>query len=89
MVLASGLEGDAEALMIRADARVMGATIKAGQSLLYHLGPNRKAYLVPAIGKVKLNGLILDTRDGAAVRDERELRIEAIDDAQIVFVDVA
>lgn len=88
VVLASGFKEDAEALSIRADARVMGATLNAGQSLSYDLGPKRKAYLVPARGRIKLNGLVLDTRDGATVRDERQLRIEAIEDAEIVLVDV-
>ena len=31
MTLASGLAGDEDALPIRADARVMGATVKAGE----------------------------------------------------------
>jgi redox-sensitive bicupin YhaK (pirin superfamily) len=67
--LASGLAGDAEALPIRTDARVAGATLKAGESVDYDLAAGRHAYLVPASGVVEVNGVRLEARDGAAVRD--------------------
>ena len=35
-----------------------------------------------------INGVQLNARDGAAVRDERELRIEAQTDAELVLVEV-
>ena len=48
-VLASGF-GEADALPIRADARVLGATLAAGSSLEHQVEPGRHAYLVPATG---------------------------------------
>jgi redox-sensitive bicupin YhaK (pirin superfamily) len=87
VVLASGRPGDDDALPIRADARVLGATLKAGDSAEYELGEGRFAYLTAAAGAVEVNGLRLDTRDGAAVRDERKLRIKAVADAEVVLVD--
>ncbi|WP_026608081.1 pirin family protein [Methylocapsa acidiphila] len=89
IVLASGIEGDADALPIRAKARVLGATLKAGQSVDYVLGSERRAYLVPAQGAVDVNGVRIGTRDGAAVSREAVLTITAIDDAEIVLVDAA
>lgn len=50
MVLASGFDNDNDALPIRTDARVVGATIKAGETVEYPLGKDRRAYLVPAVG---------------------------------------
>jgi quercetin 2,3-dioxygenase len=85
-VLASGDPAD-EALTINADARVLGATLKAGESLTYSLGQGRRAYLVPAVGAVEVNGAPLNARDGAAIRDETELTITARDDAELVMVD--
>jgi redox-sensitive bicupin YhaK (pirin superfamily) len=87
--LASGDPSDADALPIRADARVLGATLKAGETISYNLRPGRRAYLVPASGTVEINGTRLDPRDGAAIRDESELRIAALDDAELVLVDSA
>src|SRR5690348_9855268 len=54
--LASGRAGDDGALPIRADARVLGATIPAGETVTYPLDPARHAYLVPAAGAVEVNG---------------------------------
>jgi hypothetical protein len=87
VVLASGRDGDADALPIRADARVLGATIKAGESADYELGEGRSAYLAAAAGAVEVNGVKLETRDGAAIRDERILSIRALADAEVVLVD--
>lgn len=89
VALASGFEEDAEALPIRTDARVLGATLHAGETALYPLGRERHGYLVPARGSVEINGVRLDARDGAAIRDEPELRIRAIEDAELVLVDAA
>jgi len=89
VTLASGLDGDAEALPIRTDARVAGATLKAGETTEYVLGKDRHAYLVPAVGAVEINGVRLDARDGAAVSDEDVLRVTALEDAEVVLVDAA
>lgn len=89
VALASGFESDAEALPIRADARVLGATLHAGDTVDYTLGKDRHGYLVPAKGSVEVNGVKLDARDGAAIRNEEGLRIRALDDAELVLVDAA
>ncbi|TAJ67443.1 pirin family protein [Brevundimonas sp.] len=85
-VLASGDPTD-DALTINADARVLGATLKAGESLTYSLAEGRRAYLVPAVGAVEVNGVALNARDGAAIKDEAEITITAKDDAELVMVD--
>ncbi len=87
VTLASGFPANDGALPIRADAHVLGATLKAGQSAEYALGPGRHAYLVPAAGLVEVNGIRLATRDGAAIEDEPTLTLTAIEDAEIVLVD--
>ena len=85
-ILASGDPTD-EALTINADARVLGATLKAGESLSYRLAEGRRAYLVPAAGAVEVNGVALNARDGAAIKDEATITIRAKDDAELVMVD--
>jgi redox-sensitive bicupin YhaK (pirin superfamily) len=89
VTLASGFEGDVDALPIRADARVLGAALKAVETAEYALGSDRHGYLVPAKGSVEVNGVRLAARDGAAIRNESVLRVTAIDDAELVFVDAA
>ena len=87
ITLASGAISDDEALPIRADARVSGATLVAGQTAEYGLSAGRKAYLVPAAGVVEVNGVRVAARDGAAIQDEKQLMVRAIEDAEIVLVD--
>jgi redox-sensitive bicupin YhaK (pirin superfamily) len=89
VVLASGNANDDEALPIRADARVLGATLKAGESAEYRLGSGRRAYLVPAKGSVEVNGVQIHPRDGAAITGEEIVAVSAIQDAEIVLVDAA
>ena len=89
IVLASGIEGDGDALPIRANARVVGATVKAGETAVYPLGKDRKAYLVPATGRVEIDGQPVEARDGAAIEDLDEVRVTAVEDSEVVLVDVA
>jgi redox-sensitive bicupin YhaK (pirin superfamily) len=88
VTLASGREEDGDALPIRADARVLGAALKAGEGAEYLLAEGRRAYLVAALGSVEVNGVRLAERDGAAIEKERVLRVTALEDAEIVLVDV-
>ena len=94
VVLASGFEADAiegggDALPIRTDARVVAATLKAGDRADYPLGSTRRAYLVPAKGEVEVNGVRLNARDGAAIAQEDVVTVKALSDAEIVLVDAA
>jgi len=90
-VLASGRAGDAatDALKLNADAAVLATTLNKGQSATLALAPGRAAYLVAATGSVSVNGVTLGPRDGAAIRDEREVVVAANDDAEVVVVEVA
>jgi quercetin 2,3-dioxygenase len=84
-VLASGNASDG-ALTINADARVLGATVKAGDSIDYSARPERHLYLV-ASGRVRVNGVEAAPRDGIAISDEEKVTIEAQEDAELVLVD--
>ncbi len=89
VTLASGYDNDNDALPIRTDARVVGATLRAGETAEYPLGKDRKAYLVPATGAVQIDNLRVNARDGAAISDMDVLRVTAIEDSEIVLVDAA
>jgi len=87
VTLASGFAEDSDALPIRADARVLGATLKAGESIDYQVGDGRHAYLVPATGAIEIDGERFEARDGAALSGGHTVKITAIDEAEIVMVD--
>ena len=84
-LLASGSADDG-ALTINADAKILGATLAAGTSLSYDADPARHLYLVPS-GKVKVNGVAADSRDGVDLHGEERVTIEAEADAELVLVD--
>ena len=89
VTIASGFKADNDALPIRADARVLATTLKAGESAAYSTAKGRHLYLVPALGAVEINGVRVNARDGAAIRDEAELKITALEDSELVLVDAA
>ncbi len=89
VTLASGYAEDTDALPIRTNARVVGATLKAGESAEYRLATDRRAYLVPAVGAVEIDGKRVNARDGAAISELETVTITALEDSEIVLVDAA
>lgn len=87
--LASGDPKNPETLLIRADARVMGATLLVGITLTHRPVGYRHSYLAPAQGVILVNGQRVAVGDGIAAIDEPELTITAEEDAEIILVDAA
>src|SRR3569623_572583 len=69
-----------------ADARVLGATVKAGESIAVDADPSRHLYLVPS-GRVRVNGVEAGPRDGVAITGEAKVEISAEDDSELVLAD--
>jgi len=92
MPLASGRAGDPTgpggALAIHQDAAILGATLLAGQRVTHHLEPGRRAYLVAARGRIEVNGVALNARDGVAVADESEIAIAALEESEVLLADL-
>jgi redox-sensitive bicupin YhaK (pirin superfamily) len=84
-LLASGAPDDGT-LTIHADARILGASLSAGKSIVYDADPSRHLYLVPS-GKVTVNGVAANPRDGVAISGEDKVEIVAGEDAELVLVD--
>lgn len=89
VVLASGTPKNAETLLIRADARVLGATLLAGTTVTHAPARFRHTYLAPAQGVILVNGQRVAVGDGIAAIDEPELTITAEEDTEFVLVDAA
>jgi redox-sensitive bicupin YhaK (pirin superfamily) len=87
VALASGRTGDDGALPIRADARVLGASLKAGEETRHELDAGRRAYLAAAAGEIEVNGVRIGPRDGAAITAESSLTVRALSDAEVVLVE--
>lgn len=90
-VLASGFKEDAsyDPLPLRANARLLASRIEAGKSISYNIQEGHQQYLVPAVGSLSVNGVLVEEGDGVAVSDESVLEFKALTDVQLVVVDLA
>ena len=95
VTLASGAREDDvmagnDALPIRSDARVLGASVAAGESLTYApRDPSRHLYLVPASGRIAVGEVEAKARDGVAITQLESVTITALEDSELVLVDAA
>ncbi|MCC7046213.1 MAG: pirin family protein [Alphaproteobacteria bacterium] len=87
-VMASGRAGETGAMAINQDAAVLGGRLKAGESVTYNLKDGRHVYVVATDGALRINGVEVPARAGAAINEERQLQIEAAAATDIVLVDV-
>lgn len=87
----TGEEGNSDGpLPIRADAHVLGASVKAGETVTYTpASAGRHLYLVPATGRIRIGEIEAEARDGIAITGEKDVTIVALDDAELVLVDAA
>lgn len=44
---------------------------------------------MPATGSIEVNGVRAEARDGLAVRDEPTLKVTALEDSEVLLVEVA
>jgi redox-sensitive bicupin YhaK (pirin superfamily) len=91
VTLASGFAEDigeeGGALPIRADARLLAATVNAGETISHTVGAGRHAYLVPATGAVEIGGERYNARDGIAIGGGQTVEIRALEETELVLVD--
>jgi redox-sensitive bicupin YhaK (pirin superfamily) len=86
-IVASGNAEADGALPIRSNARILAATLPAGESVTYQADPARHQYLVATGGRVRVNGQEADPRDGIAITGEAAINVEALEDCELVMVD--
>ena len=86
-IVASGDPERDAALVINCDARIVAATLKAGETVTYTADPARHLYLVAPIGRVRVNGHEAQPRDGVAITGAASITVEALDAAEVVLVD--
>ncbi len=88
--LASGREihKNSDVLSIFQDAAIFAGVISKGMSYTYSLEANRHVYMVPATGKIQVNGQAANARDGIHIDETTEFEITADEDAEIVLADL-
>lgn len=87
--LVASRDGLDASLRIHQDVRILLADLDASAALNYELPPDRHGWLQVLRGAVTLNGIALDTSDGAAVSNETSLSIEATKPAEVMLFDLS
>ncbi|NJO94307.1 MAG: pirin family protein [Hydrococcus sp. RM1_1_31] len=86
LIAANGKNG---AVTVHQDMNLYAGILESGDRISYSLKPQRHAWIQVARGAVSINGISLDTSDGAAISEESELTIEATEKAEILLFDLA
>jgi len=87
--LIASTDGRQGSVKIHQDAQIYAAVFDAGQTVVHAVDEHRSAWLQVARGTIRLNELELKQGDGAAVRAESELKINAHDQAEVLLFDLA
>jgi len=81
-------DGRDGSVVIGQDVKMYGSLLAPGQKAGYELSPGRCAWLHLARGRMALNGQLLGPGDGAGIRDEANLDLEGVMDAELVLFDL-
>jgi redox-sensitive bicupin YhaK (pirin superfamily) len=76
-------------LHINQDADLYVGTLDAGALHEHALKPKRHAWVQVARGRVKVNDQVLEAGDGAAISEEKSLRLEGETSSQVLFFDLS
>jgi redox-sensitive bicupin YhaK (pirin superfamily) len=86
--LVASPDGADGSVTIHADARLYAGVFDADQTAEHGLAPGRHAWVHVVRGRARVNGTELATGDAAALSEERTVRIEGIDAAEVLVFDL-
>ena len=81
-------QGTGGAVTIHQDVAVYASRLGKGQAVEHALAPGRHAWLHVARGALRVNGIDLKEGDGAAVSDEKLLKLEGVDASEVLVFDL-
>ncbi|WP_242344862.1 pirin family protein [Anaeromyxobacter terrae] len=87
--LVASQDGADGSVTVHQDARVYAGLLDAGERATLPVAAGRHAWVQVARGSLRVGDETLSAGDGAAVSDERELRLEGIDAAEVLVFDLA
>jgi hypothetical protein len=89
LALVASQDGRDGSITLNADARVYAGNFGKNEKAELPIARGRGAWLHVARGKVRVNGQELAEGDGAAFEDEGLIRIEGVDEAEVLTFDLA
>jgi redox-sensitive bicupin YhaK (pirin superfamily) len=89
LALVASQAGSDGSVTINADARVYAGVFGNDDNAELAIAAGRSAWVQVARGQVRVNGQQLGEGDGAAIENERLVRIEGVDEGEVLVFDVA
>lgn len=83
-----GTTGGEGVIRLHQDVGVLAALLSAGTALEQPLAPGRRAWLHLARGRVDIEGERLEAGDALALEREDRLRIQAVEEAELLLFDL-
>lgn len=81
-------EGKDSSLKINQDVSIYASLLDEGKSLTHPIQKGRGAWVQVVKGTIDLNGKVLNSGDGAAIEDEKELRFLAKKNSEVLLFDL-
>lgn len=82
-------EGGDGTLKIHQNVAIFASRLDAGVTVTHRLARGRHAWVQVAQGAIGLNGEMLARGDGAAIREEGELRLKGVENGELLLFDLA
>ena len=82
-------DGRDGSVTIHRDVDLYATVLKAGNSVTHTVPEGRGAWVQVARGNAKLNGELLKAGDGVSFEQSGELKLEGVDDAEVLLFDMA
>ncbi|EAW34937.1 pirin family protein [Lyngbya sp. PCC 8106] len=76
-------------LTIHQDVNLYGAILPSGGRNTYSLSPQRHAWVQVVRGELRVDDMALKSGDGVAISDQRQIILEATQEAEILLFDLA
>jgi len=86
--LIASKKGRDDSVTVHQDVDVWAVRFSAGEQVVSHLKPNRRAWVHMACGSALINGALVRVGDGAAASEEEILEFKAVDDAEVLLFDL-
>jgi len=89
LLLVASADGRDNSVLIHQDVDLYVARIGTDARLAHQFRPGRIGWLQVARGSIELDGQSLEQGDGAAIEDLSAIKIEALEDAEVLLFDMA
>lgn len=81
-------DGRDGSLSAHQDGLLYGTLLEAGEAVEHPVAAGRRAYVHVARGHAAVNGLPMDTGDGATLEDVTQIRLEGLGHAEVLLFDL-